>query len=275
MFQHRRAATIVGLTMLACLPAAGCVLTADPEPARCIPAGYVYYLDGAGGGSAIQNWSGGVRKGLLAAGYNVFGEMFGWETGLGPLVDQQAGVDYKRSKAKELARRIQEHRKQCPIDPVHLIALSAGTAVAAYTLEALPEDCPVDTVVLLGASLSADHDLTQALRHVRNRLFIFTSHQDAVLGFLVPLTGTADREFGGPGPAGLKGFILPANASEETRRLYAQKVVTIAWTPEFEAAGNYGRHLDNVNEEFIRDYVAPLIMGGQSPPPAKAGTPSK
>jgi hypothetical protein len=129
MFQHRRAATIVGLTMLACLPAVGCVLTADPGPARCIPAGYVYYLDGAGGGSAIQNWSGGVRKGLLAAGYNVFGEMFGWETGLGPLVDQQAGVDYKRSKAKELARHIQGKTGLTPISapafpPHHATMLS-------------------------------------------------------------------------------------------------------------------------------------------------------
>jgi len=68
-----------------------------------------------------------------------------------------------------------------------------------------------------------------------------------------------DRAPGGAGPAGLVGFILPKDASEETRRLYTEKVVTKAWTPEFEKAGNYGGHLDNVNPEFIRDHVAPLI----------------
>jgi pimeloyl-ACP methyl ester carboxylesterase len=236
----------------------------------------VYYIDGAGGGSAIANWSGGVRKGLQEAGYNAFGEMFPWETGFGVLIDQAADVGYKRSRAKELVARIREHRKQCPDDPVHFIALSAGTAIAVYALEAMPDDAPADNVVLLGASISADHDLTQALRHLRGRLFIFTSPGDAVLGFFVPLTGTADREVGGSGPAGLYGFIVPPNASEETRRLYAEKVVTIPWTPQFEVDGNYGGHLDNVNPEFIRDHVAPLVMEGRLPvSPARAAMPHR
>jgi len=273
MSRHRQIVAALAVILAGSLAAAGCGGVALPATSQCIPAGYVYYLDGAGGGSAIQNWSGGVRKGLEAAGYSVFGEMFPWETGLGPLADQGAGAAYKRGKAKELAARIQEHRKYCPGDAMHLIALSAGTAVAVYTLEALPDGLQVESVVLLGASVSASHDLTAALRHVRNRLFIFTSSQDSVLRFLVPLTGTADRDGGGAGPAGLVGFIIPPNASDETRRLYGEKVVTIAWKPEFERAGNYGGHLDNVNEEFIRDFVAPLVMSGRLAAAAKAGAP--
>jgi len=271
MSERRRVVAVAGAVMLALPLAMGCVGADRPDESRCLLQGYVYYLDGAGGGGAILNWSGGVKKGLEDAGYDVFGEMFGWETGLGALADQDAGVDYKQAKGKELVRRIQEHRLDCPNDPVHLIALSAGTAVAVYALEALPDDGPVDNVVLLGASVSADHDLTQALRHVRKHLFIFTSRADTVLSFLVPLVGTADRAPGGSGPAGLEGFILPKDASEETRRLYAEKVVTKAWTPEFEKAGNYGGHLDNVSTAFIRDHVAPLITEGKvpaSPPPA-------
>ena len=74
----------------------------------------------------------------------------------------------------------------------------------------------------------------------------------------------------GAGPAGLSGFIVPPGASEETRRLYAQKIMTIAWTPEFEKAGNFGHHLDNVNEQFVRDYIAPLIVEGQLAAKGKA-----
>ena len=275
MVKHRRVAVGVWTIALAWLPAAGCIQVDRAALERCLLQGYIYYLDGAGGGSALLNWSGGVKKGFEDAGYNVFGEMFSWETGLGALADQAAGVDYKRTKARELVRRIREHRQDCPYDPIHLIALSAGTAVAVYALEALPDDEPVESVVLLGASVSSDHDLTQALRHVRNRLFIFTSRTDTVLSFLVPLTGTADREFGGAGPAGLEGFILPKDASEETRRLYAEKVVTIAWTPEFEKAGNYGGHLDNVSAVFIRDHVAPLVMEGRLPTPPRIAAPAK
>ena len=50
-----------------------------------------------------------------------------------------------------------------------------------------------------------------------------------MLGFLMPFTGTADRKFDDPG-AGITGFVLPAGATPETRKLYAKKLVTIAWT---------------------------------------------
>jgi pimeloyl-ACP methyl ester carboxylesterase len=252
------------LAVMLLMAGAGCTLFVDPANQTCLPEGYVYYLDGAGGG-ALVNWSGGVRQGLREAGYNAFGEMFTWETGLGPLADQETSAEYKQGKGRDLARQIVEHSKTCPADPVHLIALSAGTAVAAYTLEALPDNNPVENVVLLGASVSSNHDLTQALRHIRGKLFIVTSSEDAVLKFLVPLTGTADRETGEAGPAGLYGFIIPTGASAETRRLYAEKVITVPWTAAFERVGNYGGHLDNVNPEFVRDYVAPMVMQGRVP----------
>lgn len=83
-----------------------------------------------------------------------------------------------------------------------------------------------------------------------------------MLGFLVPTSGTADRKFGEVA-AGLKGFVMPNGATADTRRLYAEKIVTIPWTEQFERDGNYGGHLDNVNKEFVRDHVAPLVMEGK------------
>jgi pimeloyl-ACP methyl ester carboxylesterase len=247
--------------------AAGCSPEFRSGPEQCLPEGYVYYLDGSGGGSAVLNWSGGVRQGLKDAGYNAFGEMFTWETGLGPLADQASSEAYKQARAKDLVSRIAEHRQACAADPVHLVALSAGTAVAVYALEQLPDGQSVDNVALLGASISADHDLTRALRHVRGHVYVFTNPNDSVLADLVPLVGTADGKPGTAEAAGLRGFIWPAGASAETRQLYNQKLVTVDWRPAFEADGHFGNHLDNVNAAFIRDHVAPRLMG--APPPGR------
>jgi len=252
--------------------AAGCEKPALPDHEQRLPCGNLYYLDGAGGGTALVNWCGGVRDGLHEAGYAGACEMFTWQTGLGAVADQDADVRYKREKAGELAARIQEYRKEQPDAPVSLIGLSAGTAVAVLTAEAMSDDCPVDTVVLLGASIGANYDLTKALRHIRGKLYIFTSPNDGVLGLLMVATGTADRQPGSA--AGITGFVMPGNATEETRKLYAERLVTISWSKDFERAGNYGHHLDNVNKEFIRDHVAPLLMGGKPAAHPAAGSPA-
>jgi len=265
-----RAGMVLGLALT--ILATGCtgLPTQMPDRPSRMPRAYVYYLDGAGGGTAVKNWAEGVKDGLLAAGYPGAGEMFSWETGRGLIVDQYASVKYKRSKAAEMAKRVQEYRQAHPIAPVSFIGFSAGTAVAVFALEALPETCQVDNVVLLGTSIGADYDLTQALKRVRNRLFIFTSTKDGMINVLMAFSGTTDRKYD-EAAAGAKGFLLPAGATEETRNLYAEKVVTIPWRKEFERDGDHGRHFDNVKMAFIRDHVAPLVMGKAS---AGQGVPS-
>lgn len=221
--------------------------------------GYIYYLDGAGGGTARKNFAGGIKDGLLAAEYTGAGEMFSWETDKGLLKDQKASVAYKRSKARELATEIEKHMAEYPGNPVSILAWSAGCAQAVFALEELPETSPIERVVLLGASISGDYDLTEALKRIRDQVYIFTSTKDEMIGFMMKFTGTADRKFHDPG-AGIHGFILPEDANEETRRLYAEKITTIPWTKEFKKSGDKGRHYDNVRMEFIRDRVAPILM---------------
>jgi len=194
---------------------------------------------------------------LLNAGYPGAGEIFRWNTGFGVIADQSASNKYKRKKAAELAGLIQDYRREHPDAPMNLIGLSAGTAIAVFTLEALPESCPVDHVILLGASISATYDLTQALKRVKDELYVFTSGKDAVLRFLVPIGGTADRASGKS--AGLSGFQKPAPASSETRRQYA-KLSEVPWREEFARKGNYGGHTGTVNARFVQAYIAPLIM---------------
>lgn len=239
-----------------------------PDRAERMTRSYVYYLDGAGGGGMISNWAGGVKEGLLDAGYNGAGEVFRWNTGMGVVGDQMASVEYKRGKAKELAQEIEEYQKSYPNAPITLMGLSAGTAVVAYVLEALPPNVMVDTVVMLSGSLSSEHDLTNALSHVRGKMFVFTSERDEVLGVAVQFVGTADRESAASGTIGMVGPRLPRGATPETRELY-RKIVKIPWNEGFKRYGDYGRHTDTVKAPFVQAYVAPLVMKGAAVRPAQ------
>lgn len=223
------------------------------------PHGDVYYLDGAGGGGLITNWGRGVKKGLEQAGFE--GEFVEprWETGLGVVADQVANDEYKREKASEVATMIRDARKKYPDAPITLMGLSAGTAVAVFTLEALPQDCQVDNVILLGASIASDYDMSKALKNVSGRVFVFTSEKDAVLNFAVPMAGTADRESGDVPSAGLDGFVVPNGAPRATRRLYS-KITNISWRSEFEKDGDWGGHTDTTQPRFVRQYIAPIVM---------------
>jgi pimeloyl-ACP methyl ester carboxylesterase len=231
----------------------------DTSRAERMPRGYIYYCDGAGGGGLISNWAGGLRSGLVDAGYAGAGEIFRWNTGLGVVADQTASVEYKKDKAAQLAREIIDYQGQYAGAPVHLMGLSAGTAVVAYTLEALPAANSVDNVVMLSGSLSSRHDLTSALRRVKGKMYIFTSQRDEVLLSLVPYAGTADREDASGGTIGLNGARLPAGATSETRNLY-RKIVVIPWNQQFERYGDYGGHTDVVAAPFVQQFIAPLVM---------------
>ncbi|MGI9241631.1 MAG: hypothetical protein ACR2RV_12590 [Verrucomicrobiales bacterium] len=231
-----------------------------PDRETRMEKGYLVYLDGAGGGTADNNWADGVKEGLLQAGYAGAGEMYSWETGEGLKTDQEASLEYKRSKALGAARHIEKYVADYPGKPIEVLGFSAGTAIGIFALEKLAPETKVDNLVLLGASISNNYDLTEALKHVRGKLYIFTTTHDKMVGFFMKFTGTTDRKHDVDG-ADLHGFVLPPNANDETRKLYADKIVTIPWKEEMKKSGDRGRHFDNIKMEFIRDYVAPLLMG--------------
>lgn len=243
-----------------------------PDYKQRLTRGCIFYMDGAGGGTDKSNYAAGVVAGMLDAGYTGAGELVTWETGNGLIADQDASVEYKRSKAAQAAASILKYKTKYPDAPVGILGFSAGTAEAVFALEALPESVQVEHVVLLGASISRDYDMTQALKRAK-RLTIITSTHDRMLKILMPLSGTADRKFHDPG-AGIKGFVLPTGASSATRRLYAEKIVTIHYSKEFRKDEDKGHHFDNVKEDFIRDQVAPIFTGHPAPGPAsQAGSP--
>ena len=260
------------LPLIAAFAFCGCETTSPTftgqlsDAAQRATYGYVYYLDGAGGGTAKKNWAGGVKEGIRAGGFPGAGEMFTWETGKGLMADQTEAVSKKRASAARLAREIQIFQQEYPGAPVNLLSFSAGAAVAVFALEALPESVKVDRVIMLGASISDDYDLTQALKRVRDVMIVYTSTHDKMLGDLMKFSGTADRT-DAPG-AGIHGFVLPPGATAETQALYRAKIRTTPWTEQMKADGDHGKHFDNVKPEFVRDYVAPYLTRRQ---PVAAG----
>jgi len=245
----------LGIALLAVF--AGCASTTPDRDVR-MPRGYVYYCDGAGGGG-IMNWAGGLRAGLIEGGYPGAGEIFGWNTGFGVVADQDASVEYKRAKARDMAGKAAAYSRKYPGAPVTFIGLSAGTSVVVFALEQMPGDARVDDAVLCGASISSTYDLTRALRNLDGKMYVFTSQKDPVLGFLVPMAGTADRQSGEVASAGLRGFRMPYSASPETRRQYT-KVVTIPWRPEFARFGYTGGHTDVLSSRFVAAYITPRLV---------------
>ncbi|UCG34409.1 MAG: hypothetical protein JSU68_07165 [Phycisphaerales bacterium] len=239
----------------------GCSGITEEERQQRRQKAYIYYCDGAGGGALITNWSGGIREGMIKSGYEGGGEVFRWNTGLGVVADQNSSVEYKRGKARELANKIVEYQKTHADAPVILMGLSAGTSIVVFTLEELPPKYHVDDVFLFGSSVSSTYDLTRALGRVEGKMYVYTSEQDTVLQFLVPMAGTADRASGDVPSAGLSGFRRPARSDPETRKQYA-KLVHVRWQPSYARVGWRGGHTDSVSAGFVQEYVAPHIIEG-------------
>ena len=213
----------------------------------------VIFLDGAG-------WSGShlrVRSGLRAAGFTGRVEVFGWSSMLGPVPDHLL-VNRKVRKGRELAERIQAHRAAHPDAELHLMGLSAGTAVIVFALEQLPDDVGVDNVVLLSPSISDRHDLSTALEHVRGYLYATCSRGDAILA---GLTANAD---GVPGrPAGLGGLRIPSRVRRYD--LYS-RVVNLRWRPIYADLGWNGAHTRVTRKRFVERVIAPRVLSDEPEP---------
>jgi hypothetical protein len=221
--------------------------------------GIMYGCDGSGAG-VIVRWGPSARKGMTDAGFKGIMEPYRWQTGAGFAVDHMSSPEYKRGAAKGLAEKITDHRRKYPDDPIYLGGLSAGCAVVLYALEELPADVSVDQVILLSSSVSADFDLTPSLRHVRGRIYAFTSDRDAVLRDLAANFGTADGKKVGTDIAGIRGFHEPGRAAVRSETAYGGKVQNIAWRQEFAKYGHNGGHTEVVASAFVERFIAPLVV---------------
>ncbi len=219
--------------------------------------GITYYIGGAGPIGNVGSID--IPNGLKDAGYEGAVEIFTWQ-GFTHAGDQ-INLSRNRSKAAELATKIRNYRRKYPNNEINIIALSAGTGIATFALEYLPQDVHIDQMVFLGCSLSSRYDLTRALRRVVGNVYVIYSPRDPILGKVVWYTGTVDRASASEdGIAGLRGFRLPHSMGPDTERQYS-KLHNIRWRDDFSDSGYDGLHTDSTKREFIRRYIGPLIRG--------------
>jgi hypothetical protein len=253
----------------------GCILGNRPQFIRGGSAQNqkTFYLDGAGNlGFGKET----VPLGLEDGGYKGEIEHFIWTTYLGPIMDQVV-YSYNRRQGRRLADKIARYLDKHPGASVNIIGLSAGSGVAVFALESLPSKYSVDNVVMLSSSLSANYDLTRALKRVRSGLYLFWSPDDPVLRGIVPLVGTVDRE-NTSSVAGVIGARMPPGGGRETRVLYLNKVHNVRWYSHDSVGPIQLRHAGTTDRSFIRQMVAPILVRSApreaAPPatqPAQAG----
>jgi pimeloyl-ACP methyl ester carboxylesterase len=228
----------------------------DHQPTHWDRYGKVYYLDGAGNLGYGQET---VPKALKAAGFKGDIENFSWTSYTGPLGDQMIRTQ-ARWRSESLTKRIIEYRHRYPNTPIYIVGLSAGTGVGVWALEHLPPNVKVDTLVLLGSSLSTNYDMTKCLNHVSNKVYVLHSPHDAILKSFIPVTGTIDGAYLTE-PAGLAGLYPPNKATRAQIDLYKEKVINIPWRASFERLGNDGGHTAGTSYAFVRYYIAPKLLG--------------
>lgn len=209
----------------------------------------VYYCDGAGWYTGSAKVQSGLKQAKFPGGF----ERYGWSTFLGPGTDHLIAAR-STGVAKGLTRKIEKHLRDHPEADVHLIGLSAGTAVVLNAIEQLPADVKVSNVVLLSSSASSQRDLTKIMQRVSGSLYNTVSRRDSILS---ALTVNAD---GGEGrPAGAVGFRRPRGARRPGSDLAYRRVINLPWKPAYLAYDWDGGHTRVTSSKFIRSVIAPRL----------------
>lgn len=199
---------------------------------------------------------------LAADGIQSAVELYDWTAPMGPLFNQTA-VARNREVARGLTARIEAYQRGHPGRPVFLIGHSGGTAIAVWAAENLPEDRPVEGIILLASSLSPGYDLSEALARSRGGIVSFYSPLDAgLLGVGTTMFGTMDGVRGES--AGKAGFRAPARAARPGQ--YA-KLHQIGWDASMIEDGHGGGHFAYMNPSFISARVRPLVEPASPAPP--------
>lgn len=216
--------------------------------------GVVVILPGIEGESSANHE---IRQGLRDGGIPYALAIYRW--GSGNMLANQVDVEGNRRKAAELAQRIVTYQQRHPGRPVFLLGHSAGGGMAVFALEYLgqiPGARPVDGVFLLSASISADYDLSTALRMTRRGLANVSNPDDRMLK---EGTGTFGNVDGGKGDsAGRTGFL------RRYRNVYERQLTSAEVLRDVGETGP--AHFAATKNKLIAKYAPAWIMTEVWPP---------
>jgi len=215
------------------------------------PADRVFFVPGVAGDGP---WYGPLREGLREGGVAAKIETVKW--GMPPpmtMLNFQAGWVHREAERK-LAGKIARWRSEHSEGHLSLVAHSAGCGVVLGALSQLPGDVHVDDVLLLSPSVSPQYDLSPPVEHVRGRLHVFHSENDAMfLGWRARTFGTYDNVK--TEAAGRRGF----SGLERLPAEVGRRVVQHAYQPQWRALGNDGGHFGATAHRFAANVLAKLL----------------
>ncbi len=256
---QRATAALLGAAVLA--TAAGCggndrAYVTDER----LEHGLVVSLDGVGGYNWGTRW---LRQGLDDGGVEAAICIYDWSKGpggmfVGDLMDRSRN----RAVAQDLAGTVATYVAAMPERPVTLIGHSGGAAVVVWALEAMPERCRVDRVILLAPALAPDYDLSPALARVAKRMHVMYSPADVgLMAAGTTVFGTMEGKHSVS--AGLVGFEMP---EAPTDRAQYTKVRQMKWTLDLAMKSwHLGGHMGWTTTRFARDFLAPILLDRQDP----------
>jgi len=228
---------------------------ADPQTRPTEPALdphlYILHVVGVGGHLACDTRVARNLQNTLHA--NV--QIFDW-TENDPGLHALRATTRNHQEALKVRDLILARKKADPAGNITITAHSAGTAIAAWALGALPDHVTVDNVIFLAPALSATYDLSPALKHLHGKLYCFSSEGDALLlSTGTKLLGTIDGVQADA--AGYRGFIQPATADAAQYK----KLVPMPYRIEWSRYGDWGDHIGTTWSPFVIHVLCPLIAG--------------
>jgi hypothetical protein len=238
------------LVWLVPMPAKAAAVKETPRP-------WFLHLNGIGGERVCDHT---LVSGLTAGGFDADFHIFDWTEGETGIVALQRQATHP-IEARKAADMIIEQFKASPGTPIYVTGHSGGAAILTWALEMLPDEIKVESACMFAPALSPQYDLTKALRHVKGKLYVFSSPHD----FVVLSTGT--KMFGTMDgvrceAAGLKGFVEPKTADDEQYKKIVPQPYQRSWAFKY---GNVGSHICALRPKFARDYVAKLLLTGKPP----------
>jgi hypothetical protein len=257
----RASARMLLLLLLCTIAAGGCAhekrgfIKSTTQPTTR-PTALHIHLPGIGGYRGVDR---GMLRGLREGGYNERIRVHDWtgaDAGLAALMATQRHKD----ESKHVEQIILDELEVNPETHITVSAHSAGAGIIAWALEQLPPDKKIDTLLLIAPALSPTYDLSRAMSHVRNKVYVIYSPYDAaVLGMGTKMFGTVDGVK--VEAAGKVGFKAPAKADKQQ---YG-KLVQIAYRSDWVKLGNIGDHIGGLSRPFAKAVLAPLLERDELP----------
>ncbi len=215
------------------------------------------HLPGIGGKRSIDV---AMTRGFKQGGFTGDVEIYDWtehDEGLNALIAYQRN----HKEARLIAQKITERFDKDPTAPIYLSCHSGGGGLAVWALEYLPARVKITTLLMMSPALSPQYDLTNALRHVSGKLYVFSSRSDVlVLDTGCTMLGTIDGVK--TAAAGFCGFVRPETGDVGQY----SKLVPMPYNPQWVQYDDYGNHVGGMTHLFARAVLAPLVLSGKMPP---------